>query len=173
LPTPGAAPTKIFSRPVELCRGHRIVAGDHDGADAHAAQLGEALADAALDDVLEVNDTEQPAILGHRQRGAAGFCDRLGDGVDLARHVGAHRRLQRPHRTRGGDRGRGPVQVIEDRVDRALAHAGPADLDAAHPALGGEWDEIGAQLGEVAAANAVFLLRQHHDRAALRRLVGK
>jgi hypothetical protein len=40
--------------------GHRIVAGDHHRADAHAAQLGEALADAALDDVLEVNDAEQP-----------------------------------------------------------------------------------------------------------------
>ena len=39
------------------CRsGHRVVAGDHDGADAHAAELGEALADAALDDVLELDD---------------------------------------------------------------------------------------------------------------------
>ena len=40
-------------------RGHRVVAGDHHRADAHAAQLGEALADAALDDVLEVDDAEQ------------------------------------------------------------------------------------------------------------------
>ena len=43
--------------------GHRVVAGDHHRADAHAAQLGEALADAALDDVLEVDDAEQPAVL--------------------------------------------------------------------------------------------------------------
>ena len=54
-------------------RGHGVVAGDHDGADAHAAQLGEALADAALDDVLEVDDAEQPAVLGDRERRAAGL----------------------------------------------------------------------------------------------------
>ena len=34
--------------------GQRIVAGDHDRADAHLAELGEPLLDAALDDVLEV-----------------------------------------------------------------------------------------------------------------------
>ena len=65
-------------------RGHRVVAGDHDGADAHAAQLGEALADAALDDVLEVDDAEQPAVLGDGERRAARLGDRLGDLVDLA-----------------------------------------------------------------------------------------
>ena len=43
--------------------GQRVVAGDHHRADAHAAQFGEALADAALDDVLQVDDAEQPAIL--------------------------------------------------------------------------------------------------------------
>ena len=62
-------------------RGHRIVAGDHDGADAHAAQLGKALADAALDDVLEVDDAEQPAVLGDGERRAAGLGDRVGDRV--------------------------------------------------------------------------------------------
>ena len=38
--------------------GQRVVAGDHDGADAHGAQLGEALAHAALDDVLQMDDAE-------------------------------------------------------------------------------------------------------------------
>ena len=41
--------------------GQRVVAGDHDGLDAHAAQLGEALLDAALDDVLELHDAEDAA----------------------------------------------------------------------------------------------------------------
>ena len=72
--------------------GHRVVAGDHDGADAHAAQLGEALADAALDDVLEMDDAEQLAVLGDGQRRAAGLGDRVGDRLDLARGIGAHRR---------------------------------------------------------------------------------
>ena len=34
--------------------GERIVAGDHDGANAHGAQAGEAILEAALDDVFEV-----------------------------------------------------------------------------------------------------------------------
>ena len=75
-------------------RGHRVVAGDHDGADAHAPQLGEALADAALDDVLEMDDAEQLAVLGDRERRAAGLGDRFGDGLDLARSLRADRRLQ-------------------------------------------------------------------------------
>ena len=65
-------------------RGHGIVAGDHDGADAHAAKLGEALADAALDDVLEMDDAEQLSVLGDGERRAARFGDALGDGIDLA-----------------------------------------------------------------------------------------
>src|SRR3954453_13750458 len=40
-------------------RGERVVAGDHDGLDAHLAQLGEPLADPFLDDVLEVDDAQR------------------------------------------------------------------------------------------------------------------
>ena len=35
--------------------GHRIVAGDHEGADAHFAELGEAFLDAALDHILQLD----------------------------------------------------------------------------------------------------------------------
>ena len=48
----------------------------------------EALADAALDDVLQVDDAEQPAVLRHGQRRAAG----LGDLVRLSPSVRAPRR---------------------------------------------------------------------------------
>ena len=51
--------------------GQRVVAGDHDGLDAHAAQLGEALADPALDDVLELDDAEHLGAVGHDQRACA------------------------------------------------------------------------------------------------------
>ena len=57
--------------------GHRVVAGDHHGAQAHAAQVGEPLLHARLDHVLEVDDADQHAVLGHRQRRAA----RAGDPV--------------------------------------------------------------------------------------------
>jgi hypothetical protein len=48
-----------------------------------------------------------------------------------------------------------------------------ADLDAAHAAPRGEGNEVGAQLGEIAAANAVPLLGEHDDGAALGGLVGE
>jgi hypothetical protein len=48
-----------------------------------------------------------------------------------------------------------------------------ADLDAAHAALRGEGNEVGAQLGEIAAANAVPLLGEHDDGTALGSLVGE
>ena len=68
--------------------GQRIVAGDHHRADAHLAQRREALADAALDDVLQVDDAEQPAVLGDRERRAAGLGDALGDDELIARRHG-------------------------------------------------------------------------------------
>ena len=102
-------------------RGHRIVAGDHDGADAHAAKLGEALANAALDDVLEVNDAEQLAVLGDGERRAAGLGDSLGDGVDLARHLGADGGLARSRGSGRDGLGRRCLEIVEDGVDRALA----------------------------------------------------
>ena len=44
--------------------GEGVVAGDHDGADAHGAELIEALAHAAFDDVLEMDDAEGAAVFG-------------------------------------------------------------------------------------------------------------
>ena len=51
--------------------GQRVVAGDHHGANAHGAELIEALAHAALDDVLELNRAQHDAVSGHQQRRAA------------------------------------------------------------------------------------------------------
>ncbi len=84
--------------------GHRVVAGDHHRADPHAAQFGEALADAAFDDVLEVDDAEQLAVARHGERRAAGLGDGIGDRADLARAVrlGLHRRPERSPRARAG-----------------------------------------------------------------------
>ena len=155
-------------------RRRRVVAGDHDGADAHAPQLGEALADAALDDVLEMDDAEQLAIARHRQRRAAGLGDSVGDRLDLACRLGAHARLQ-GDRDGGADRRRArpPLRRLRIAVDRALADRGGAELDAAHARLRRERNEPGVELAHVAAADAVLLLGEHDDGAALRRLVGE
>src|SRR5207344_313760 len=64
-------------------RGDRIVAGDHHGADAHAPEFGKPLADAAFDDVLEMDHTEQLTVLRHGERRTTGLGDGLGDCVDL------------------------------------------------------------------------------------------
>ena len=65
-------------------RRQRIVARDHHRADTHAAQLGETLTNAALDDVLEVNDAKQLAVADDRKRRAAGLGDLVGDCLQIA-----------------------------------------------------------------------------------------
>src|SRR5204863_2545041 len=52
--------------------GERIVARDHHGANAHLAEVREALLDAAFDDVLQMNDAQHFAAFRHDERRAAG-----------------------------------------------------------------------------------------------------
>ena len=141
--------------------GQRVVTRDHDGPDAHAAQLVEPLPHALLDDVLEVDDAQDPGALGvldgHQQRGAAGLGDPVGERAGVL-----------------GDRAALLLDPGDDRTGRALADLAPVDVDARHPGLGGEGDPLGAgQLALVALAQAVLLLRQDDDGAALGRLVGQ
>ena len=65
------------------------------------------------------------------------------------------------------------IEIFEDGIDGALADPRIADLHAAHPALCREGNELGVELGDIAAPDAVFLLGEHHDGAAFRRLVGE
>ncbi len=114
----------------DRARGQRVVAGDHDGADAHRPHLGEPLGDALLDDVLQVDDAERPRGLARQalrddQRRAAG----RGDPVDDVAEVG---------------RGSAPVvpDPLPDRARGALADLAPVgQVDAAHPGLRGERHE--------------------------------
>src|ERR1035437_2279332 len=48
----------------DLGGGQAVVAGDHDGADSHRAELVEALAHAFLDRVLEIDHAEDLAVAG-------------------------------------------------------------------------------------------------------------
>ena len=86
-------------------RGEAVVAGDHHGLDAHAAQLGEALLDAALDDVLQLDDAEHARAVGHHQRRAAAARDVVDRGLQRGREAAAQR-----------------LDMAADRVGRALAH---------------------------------------------------
>ena len=135
--------------------GLRIVAGNHHGADAHAAQFGETLADAALHHVLQIDDSQHLAVARHCERRAALLGNGAGDAVDLL-----HRRRS-AHGARMGHHG----------IHRALADDRAFMVDAAHAGLRRESHELPLEVGDVDAAQAILLLRQHDDRAALGRLV--
>ena len=152
--------------------GHRIVAGDHDGADAHAAQLGEAFLDAALDDVLELRRRRA----GGRRRPRAA-CRRpwrsRPRSPDLARHVGiAVDRSSEPCFPT-------PPRGFRRRYRCRIASTAPLRTDDAPAStpLMRVWAvngmKVAASSRHVAAADAEFLLGQHDDRAALGGLVGQ
>ena len=135
-------------------RGERVVAGDHHRADAHRAQLVEALAHARLDDVLEVDDAERAAVLGDDERGAARGRDAVDDRVRAP--AGPSRRAPRPS---GGPSRPRPCGCVR-----------PSDVDAAHPGLGGERDELGAvQLAATEAVAAPSRARRSSGPRASRR----
>src|SRR6516165_2576724 len=137
----------------------------------------EALADTALDDVLEVDYAQQPVVLGNRERGAALSGDSLGNHGDLPDRVrhgcGAQRRLGASGSTAPQRPGGPAFGKRNDRIDRSLTDRGPFDIDAAHPGLRRERDKAGIERCHLAPAQPVFLLGQNHDRAALRGFVGK
>ena len=135
-------------------RGQRVVAGDHDRADAHGAQLVEAVADALLDDVLQVDDAEDLDALGDDERRAAARRHAFDDGVEPGGHLAALLDHPALHRLRG-----------------ALAHRLTVEVDAAHAGLGGEGDSVAWPTSRSRMSKRS--LASTDDRAALGRLVGQ
>ena len=137
-------------------RRERVVARDHDGLDAHLAQLAEALADAALDDVLQLDDAEHA---GRRPRRRAACRPRVAIASTSARTSFGRRRRPRPRRS-ARSRRRRPCGSRRPSRSTPLMRV---------CALNGH--ERRAERVHVALAQAELLLRQHHDAAAFRRLV--
>ncbi len=154
----GVASARKSSTPDSLAMyggGDRVVAGDHHRADAHLAQLVEALLDAALDDVLEVDDAERPVVAGDHERRAALAGDAVDGRVDLGRHLAA-----------------ALLDEVAHGIGRALADDRAVHVHAAHAGRGRERHELGFDGRELVLAHAE-LLGQDDDRAALGRLVGQ
>ena len=63
------------------CGSKRIVAGDHDGFNAHFTQFGKALCNTRFDDVLEFYHAERASIFCNHERGGA--TARYGIGLTL------------------------------------------------------------------------------------------
>ncbi len=69
--------------------GQRVVARDHDAANAHQAKLRNPLLHSALDDVFQVDEAEQAAAVGHRQRRPATPGDAIAQFLKIAGNLAA------------------------------------------------------------------------------------
>src|SRR6202034_3113167 len=106
---------------------------DHDGLDAHPSQLAKSLLDAALDDVLELDDAQYPIAIRHEQRRAAASCDFL-DGTLNAFGKYAPARFD----------------VFHDGIRSALADLPCSDVHATHAGVRRERDEGRTQGTQIA-----------------------
>ena len=136
--------------------GERIVTGDHHGADPHRAKLLKAFRDTPFHDVLQLDDAQHARTVGDDQRRGA----RLGHGVADPLHFRRHRAACRR-------------DVFHDRVAGTFADHPSVEVDATHPRLRSEGDELRAERLHVAAADAVPFLGQHDDRPTFRGFVGE
>ena len=132
-----------------------IVSGDHDGADAHPAQLGKAGANAALDDVLQRDHPQQAIALRNRQRRAAVACHGVGHVTDGSRNRPA-----------------GTFDPLRHGIDRPLAQLAIRQVHAAHARVRRKGNRLAIFQGHIRGSRVQPLPGEHHDAAPLRRLVG-
>ena len=137
-------------------RGQRIVAGDHHGSNAHRPEFLEALGEAWLHDVLQVDRAEHFTAISHHEWRAALLGDFLDLAVDLDWKVLA--------------------DPVSNRIRRALANRATVDVDAAHPRLGAEFDELrvrNCSPHDCAHALDAFLHRERDDALTFGGFVGE
>src|SRR5262249_47054531 len=126
-------------------RGELVIARDHHSLDTHAAQLGEALLDSTLDDVLELDDTKDMNAIADNQRRAAPSGHLVDDLADLLRKDAADRLDMRAY-----------------CACRTFADLPAIDIDAAHASMGAERDRFRAL--QITTADVEGILGKHHDR---------
>jgi len=143
--------------------GDAVIAGDHDGLDAHAAQFGEALLDSALHDVLEFDDPQNPGTLGDGQRRAAATRDLIDECLDGLGKMAALLYDE------GLDGIRRTLANLPGLAHRALRR----QVHAAHPAMRAEGHEYGVEGAHIPLAYPEYILRKHHDAAAFGGLIGQ
>ncbi len=135
-------------------RRQRVIAGDHHRADAHGAQMLEALAHPAFDDILQVHDTENAAVFGDQQRSST----RIRYPFDRFLNFRWNRPTGVPH-------------ILDDCVRRALADFASVHVHARHPRGRGEGNERRRRSRQLSSAQTIFLFGQHHDRTPFRRFI--
>ena len=124
--------------------GKRIVARDHDGANANGAETLKAVREAAFDNVFELDGAEDLDLIGNEQRRGS----HLGDVLGILLH-----RF-----------GQFAANVLSDRLDRSFAIAVAIKVHAAHARLGGKGDEFGMrQFMQFTPTQSEFLLRKNDN----------
>src|SRR5262249_1997370 len=142
-------------------------------ADAHAAQLGKAFADTALDDIFELNNPEQFGVLGDSKWRATRLGDSVGHCRYLAHSFGAYVWAQHLHSTSRAHSVGAAVDIVQDCIDGALPDRSATHLNAAHPRLRCEWNEVCFHFHKLASANAVLFLCQHDNGTSFRCFVSE
>src|ERR1019366_4405707 len=112
--------------------------------------------DAALDDVLELDDAEHTGAIGDDQRGTSLARNALHGVLDRWWKLFSERR-----------------EVLDDRIRSTLADLALADVDTAHPRMRRERHEARAERAQVALTQIEALLREYDDTAPFRGLIGK
>src|SRR3974390_2955865 len=105
-----------------------------------------------------MDDPEQLTVFRDGEWSAPRFRDRLGKSIDLPRRFGI------------GAAGLHGIDELQHGIAGAFSYPGSANFHPAHPTLRGERNEPGADLVNVTAADALFLLSKHYDGAAFGRL---
>ncbi len=137
-------------------RRQRIVAGDHDGSDAHRTKLRKPLLHPTLHHVLQVNHTQRLPVLRHNQRGAA-----------TPRH--------RLHRSPNFIWKNTTIflQETSNGVRSALPNHATIEIHAGHSRHRAERHKLCLHLAQFASAKTIHLLGQHNDASSFRSLVWK
>ena len=77
------ATSLAMEKVVRLPSSNRIVAGDHNGLDAHFPQICEFFLHTLLDNILQIDNAENLVVLSHNQRCAALGRNRLDNSITV------------------------------------------------------------------------------------------
>ena len=139
------------------CSGReRIVSRDHHRANSHEPKLGQPLLHPAFHDIFQVDDAKQAIPVGHGERRATLPRNSITHVLNVAGNIAATLRDKRANCIGG-----------------SLPKLPSFEVDPAHARVGGEWNELGLALRNMAAPQSIPAFGQDYDGPALRCLVGQ
>ena len=135
---------------------NRIVAGDHNGLDAHFPQICKFLLHTLLDNILQIDNAENLVVLSHNQRCAALGRNRLDNSITV----------RRIHTACMG-------HITLHGICCAFSDFAAVKVDAAHTGHGSKWDKVHILVLKASATNSKLLLCQHNNASALGGFIGQ